>query len=154
MKFLSALAGPLARLGFGQRLALAFAVVLTLTAALGGASVFNLSRVHRSSFDLSDKWLPSVGSLAAARVAILEVCELEMKHSRAADASYHAEYEDKLKEAQAKVSASLADHGKIAHDADGAKLAAVFAAKWQEYLGFHQKVINFGRPRRATTHAT
>ena len=52
------------------------------------------------------------------------------------------------------MSASLAAHGKIAHDADGAKLAAAFAAKWQEHLGFQQKVINFGRPRRATTHTT
>ena len=64
---------PLARLGFGQRLALAFAVVLALTAALGGAPVLNLSRVDPSSTGLFDKWLPSVGALAVARVAILEV---------------------------------------------------------------------------------
>ena len=149
MKLMSALAGPLARLGFGQRLALAFAVVLTLTAALGAASVFNLSRVHRSAVDLSDKWLPSVGALAAARMAILEVREFEVKHSHAADASYRAEYEDKLKEVLAKVSVSLADYGKIGHDADGIKLADAFAAKWQEYLGFHQKVIALGRADKA-----
>ena len=149
MKRLSVMAGPLARLGFGQRLALAFAVVLALTATLGGASVLNLSRVYQSSTDLSDKWLPSVGALAVARVAILEVHELEMKHSRAVDASYRAEYEDKLQEALAKVSASVADYGKIPHDADGTKLAEAFAAKWKEYLGFHQKVIELGRAGKA-----
>ena len=149
MKLLSVLAGPLARLGFGQRLALAFAVLLTLTAALGAASVFNLSRVHRSAVDLSAKWLPSVGALAAVRVAVLEVRELEMKHSRAADASYRAEYEDKLKEALAKASTSLADYSQIPHDADGVKLADALAAKWQEYLGFHQKVIALGRADKA-----
>jgi len=149
MKRLSVLAGPLARLGFGQRLALAFAVVLTLTAVLGGASIFNLSRVQRSSIDLSDKWLPSVGALAAARVAVLEVRELEVKHARAGDAGYRAEYEDKLKEVLTKVSVSVADYGKIAHDAAGSKLAVAFAAKWQEYLGFHDKVIVFGRADKA-----
>ena len=94
MKSRSMLADPLARLGFGQRLVLFFAVLLTLTAALGAASVVNLSRLHRTAADLCAKCLPSVGALAAVRVAIRAVREREMKHSRAAAASYRAEYED------------------------------------------------------------
>ena len=90
-----------------------------------------------------------MGPLAAARVAILEVRALEMKHSRAAAASYRAEYEDKLKEVFALVSTNQVDCSQIPHDADGVKLADAFAAKWQVYLGFHQKVIALGRADKA-----
>ncbi len=129
----------------GTRLSLAFATVLTLTALLGIASVANLTRVNGASEDLANKWLPSVGALGAARAAMLEYRDLEMKHARAPDASYRSEYEDKLKEAHARVEAQLGKHAELPAEADEKAMAAAVGAKWKEYLGFSAKVQELGR---------
>jgi methyl-accepting chemotaxis protein len=149
MKTMARFAAWFGQMRIGARLSLAFATVLTLTALLGAASVINLARVNGASDELASKWLPSVGALGAARTAMLEYRDLEMKHARAADASYRAEYEDKLKEAQARVSEQLALHAKLPAADDEKALAANVAAKWKEYLGFSAKVQALGRQDKA-----
>ncbi len=134
-----------AQVRIGARLTMAFAVVLGLTALLGAVAVVSLAKVDETAMELADKWLPSVGDTSAARAAILEVRELEVKHARAADASYMSEYEDKIKEATALVTGRMADHHKRIDGAAERKLADEFAAKWKEYLGFNQKVLALGR---------
>jgi methyl-accepting chemotaxis protein len=92
MKMIAHAMDRFAHVRIGVRLTMAFAIVLTLTALLGAAAIVNLSRVSQTSGELADKWLPSVRDTGEARAALLEVRELEVKHSRAADASYMAEY--------------------------------------------------------------
>ncbi len=132
-------------LRIGVRLSLAFAAVLVLTAALGLASVLNLQRVNYASKELATKWLPSVGALGVARASMLEYREFEKKHANAPDSSYRAEYEDKLKEIQARLDESLAKYAALPAGEDEKALAAEFKAKWQEYLGFSAKVVELGR---------
>jgi methyl-accepting chemotaxis protein len=136
--------GRFASMSIGARLMLAFGLVVALAALLGGASIFNLTRVNQTSADLAQKWLPSVGHLSAARVALLEFRELEVKHAHAADASYRSEYEDKMKELRATVTAQQAEHAKLAaSDAERALIDA-FAAKWTAYQGMAEKVVALG----------
>ncbi len=82
------------RMTVGRQLLAAFATLLMLTAALGGASLVGLSRVNAEAAALSAQWLKGVGDLSQARIAVLELRANEVKHSRTDDASYHAEYED------------------------------------------------------------
>ena len=149
MKTIARTMDRFARVRIGMRLTLGFAVVLVLTAVLGGAAVFSLSRVNATSSELAEKWLPSVREAAQARTTMLEVRELEVKHARAADASYMAEYEDKMKEGIAKVAADMADLDKHLSGAEERQLAGEFAAKWKEYLGFNQKVVALSRAGKA-----
>ncbi len=133
-----------ASMTIGSRLMLAFGLVIGLAGLLGAASIFNLSRVHQTSAELAEKWLPSVGHLSAARAALLEFRELEVKHARAADASYRAEYEDKMKELRATIATQQAEHAKLAAGEAERKLTEAFAAKWKDYLGVDQKVLALG----------
>ena len=149
MKLLTRIKAGFDGMRIGSRLTLAFATVLTLTAVLGAASVTNLSRVNGASEELASKWLPTVGALGAARAAMLEYREFEMKHARAADSSYRAEYEDKLKEAGAAVQAQLDAHAQLPAAEDERRLTAAAAAKWKEYLNFASKVQEFGRQDKA-----
>ena len=145
MKALARLTAWFSNMRIGARLSLAFATVLTLTALLGVASVVNLARVNGASDELASKWLPSVGALGAARASMLEYRDMEMRHARAADASYRAEYEDKLKEAQARVEEQLGKHAQMPAGDEEKALAAAVNAKWKEYLGFSAKVQDLGR---------
>ncbi len=149
MKLLPRIRAWLEGMRIGTRLTLAFATVLTLTAVLGAASALNLARVNGASDELASKWLPSVGALGSARAAMLEYRDFEMKHARAADSSYRAEYEDKLKEAGERVLAHLDAQAKLPAADDERALAAAAAAKWREYLGFATKVQELGRKDKA-----
>jgi len=149
MKLLSQLKAGFDGMRIGTRLTLAFASVLTLTAILGAASVMNLTRVNHASEELASKWLPSVGALGSARAAMLEYRDFEMKHARAADSSYRAEYEDNLKEIGARVLAHLETQAKLPAADDERALTVAAAAKWKEYLGFASKVQEFGRQDKA-----
>ena len=87
MRTFSRLRQRLARVAIGRQLYAAFALVLVLTAVVGGVALNGLSRVDAQAASLADKWLRGVGLLAEIRNALVDVRELEIKHSRSADAS-------------------------------------------------------------------
>jgi methyl-accepting chemotaxis protein len=138
-----------ANLRIGMQLSLAFAVVLCLTALSGGAAVFNLARVNQTSDDLAHKWLPVVGHASSARIAVLEFRELELKHTRATDASYRAEYEDKMKEASSQAATHMQALSALLKEPAELKLADQFKTKWTEYLAVNKRVLDLGRADKA-----
>jgi methyl-accepting chemotaxis protein len=140
---------PLSRLRIGSRMAAAFGTVLLLTAVLGSASVLNLARVNQTSGDLAGKWLPSVTGTAAARVAALSFRDLESKHAHTTDPSYHAEYEDKMKEALAALGTEAARLGTLASSPEERNLVGGFNAKWAEYQAVSAKVVQLGQADKA-----
>jgi methyl-accepting chemotaxis protein len=131
----------IASMRIGTQLTSAFAVVLCLTALSGGAAIFSLARVNQTSDDLAHKWLPLVGHTGSARMAVLEFRELELKHARTTDASYRADYEDKMKEASAQAQTALQALSALLRDPAELKLAEQFKAKWNDYLVVHQRVL-------------
>lgn len=108
MKLLDFTFGRWDGMHIGTRLVTAFLLVLTLTALLAAVSLLSLSRVNQSSKEMADKWMPGADHASTARAAILELREFEVKHSRAADASSMAEYDDKMKALLARATANLA----------------------------------------------
>ncbi|MDE2146147.1 MAG: hypothetical protein KGJ24_05615, partial [Burkholderiales bacterium] len=70
MKYLVLAGQRLNRLAIGTRLALAFAALLVLTAALGAAALLNLARVEGSVRTLAEGSLPAVGFLGSARAEV------------------------------------------------------------------------------------
>ena len=132
-------------LRIGTRLALGFVTMLVFTGLVGAGAIINLARVHQAATELADKWLPAVSQTGAARTAMLEVRELEMKHARASDDSYRSEYEDKIKEAGAAVAQQLAARAALAAGDEESKLADQSRARWADYLAVNQKVLALGR---------
>ena len=95
------------RLTVGQQLACAFISLLALLGAIGAIALYSVAQVNQKAESLSEKWLHGVGQLATARAAMLSARDFEVKHSHTSDRSYHAEYEDKIKEANALVRTQL-----------------------------------------------
>jgi len=133
------------RLPVGRQLFAAFAAILLLTTALGGTALIGLRSVDGKANALSEKWLKGVGDLSDARALLVEAREFEVKHSRTDDNSYHAEYEDKMTETAASVTA-LAERYKarVSGDEETA-LYGELAKSWGEYRGWQDKVIKLGR---------
>jgi methyl-accepting chemotaxis protein len=149
MKLLAHLTRWFSMLRIGMRLSLAFATVLILTAVMGATAINKLHQVNQTSGELAQKWLPSVGHTSSARTAMLEFREFELKHTRAADASYRAEYEDKMKEAAAVVSAQLADLGKLLNSEVEQKQVAPLLKNWDAYLAVDKKVLALSNSGKA-----
>jgi methyl-accepting chemotaxis protein len=135
-------------LSIGARLTGAFGLVLSCTAILSGAAIFNLARVNQTSSELADKWLPGVSHAQTIRAAVLTFRELEVKHAHAPDASYRAEYEDKMKEIAAAVQAEIDAGAKLGGDDEERKLDTAFQTTWGEYRKHARRVVELGNAEK------
>jgi methyl-accepting chemotaxis protein len=148
MKLLSRLRGTLDRLSVGRQLSAAFAVVLVLTAVVGGVGLNGLSRVDAQADALASKWLLGVGLLADTRVALVDSREYEVKHSRTADTSYHSEYEEKIGTATKAVAPLLASYETLLASDDERALFAKLNKGWATYQKAQQRVVALGREKK------
>jgi methyl-accepting chemotaxis protein len=151
MRLPTFLSSRVRRLPIGIQLALAFTLVLSLTAALGGFSVLSLVQLNNASHELALKGLPSAKHLNAARAAALEMREFEMKHAAATDASYRAEYEEKLTGAQAVLAKNVQGYTALVQRDDEKKLLAAFHVKWKEYYVTQKSVDSLKKRQSVTT---
>ena len=148
MQVLTRLLSAFSTMGVSRQLTAAFALLLGFTAVLGTVSLLSLAHVDAQTDQLADKWLVGVGHLAEARAAITEMREMEVKHSRTEDRSYHTEYEEKITAASKAFAGSLKAYREIvAGDEDNKLLTAVDKA-WSGYLKFSQQVVNLGREKK------
>jgi methyl-accepting chemotaxis protein len=126
MKQFACLFQRLDRLSTAMKMGLAFALVLTLTAALGVASVYALSRLKSASDSLANNWLPAVGQWALVRAAALEVREFQVKHTTAADAGHMSDYEENMAAALGVVKTALDAHSQLISEVKEGDLRKAF----------------------------
>jgi methyl-accepting chemotaxis protein len=89
-----------------------------------------------------------VGGLADVRALLVETRELELKHSRTSDGSYHAEYEDKMKESAQKIAALAEDYRSRVASGEESDLNGKFEKAWSAYRTAQQRVIQLGRDKK------
>jgi methyl-accepting chemotaxis protein len=133
------------RLSLGTRLSLGFGLGVVLAGAVGAVGLVGLHQVGHRAGELSERWLPGVAQLATSRAALLEARDVEVRHSRTTDRSYHAEYEDKIAAALKSADQALAAYAE--HEADEVTQAhlVAFRKAWQAYQSSQQRVIALGR---------
>ena len=136
------------RLRVGQQLSGAFAIVLVITAIVGGIALDGMARANEETDLLASKWLQGVGYLASTRAAVLETRDFEVKHSRSEDRSYHAEYEDKMANAAKSASSAMAAYERLVAGETERDLFATFSKNWAAYQQAQQKVVALGRDKK------
>ena len=148
MKTMSSAREAFLRLRVGQQLYGAFAIVLLLTAVVGGVGLHGLQRLDAQADALATKWLAGVGQLSAARAALLEARALEVRHGRTQDRAEQTQLEDRIATANKAVGAAAAAYGAtVAGDDERSQLAA-FRQRWAAYEQAQQRVIALGRDKK------
>ncbi len=142
------LAEVLSRLPVGRQLAAAFALLLAMTALIGGVSLWSMDQEDRRVREVANKWLVGVGHLFQARASLVDAREMEVKHSRTEDRSYHAEYEDKMAASGKRVAQSLAAYKKAVEGDEEAKLVQKAEKAWAAYLKVSKQVVALGRDKK------
>ncbi len=149
MRLFSNFLASLGRLTVGTQLTVGFAVVLLFTCALGAVAIVGLSQVNAQASSLDGRWLHGVGHLATMRNALAESREVEVKHSKTADKSYHGEYEDKMAASNKDVATSLAAYKAVlGTDQAELDLMAKLDKGWAAYTQAQQKVVALGRDKK------
>jgi methyl-accepting chemotaxis protein len=139
----------LGRLGVGTQLMAGFAAVLVFTCALGGVAILGLSKVNTQASSLEERWMYGVGHLAKMRTALAESRDVEVKHSRTDDKSYHSEYEEKMALANKELAASLAAYkAVVGTDKAELDLMAKLDKGWAAYSKAQQTVVALGRDKK------
>ncbi len=144
-RMLSTITQYVAGLRVAIKLGLSFFIVLALTVVLGAYAIVQLSKVNRTSSELVIKWMPAVGYTTAARTAILEFRDYEVKHTRATDAGYMDDYEEKMKLARATVEVQLKGYQALMRDAKERAAFDGFLKTWNAYLTINQNLISLTR---------
>jgi methyl-accepting chemotaxis protein len=135
-------------LKIGTQLTASFAIVLVLTVLLGGFALLQLKKINTVSHEITDKVVPGIGHTTSMRTAILELRDLEVRHTQAADAGYMDEYEEKMKAARDEVNKHAAEFQAIGADAQTQQLFSAYNKAWTEYMAINQKVIGLGRAKK------
>ncbi len=148
MKVFNSVLAALFRVSVRTQLLGAFGALIVMTALLGGAALFSLRAVNAEAGTLAGKWLEGVVQLAEARSAVINVREYEIKHSRTDDASYHAEYEDKIAETLKSLNTRTAAYKAGVKGDEETALVAQYDQAWSAYLGFQAKVLKLGRDKQ------
>jgi methyl-accepting chemotaxis protein len=140
--------GALDRMPVGRQLYTAFATLVVLTAVLGGMALWGLQRVDLQASTLAYKWLVGFGHLADTRATLIEAREFEVKHSRTADPSYHAEYEDKPKAAAQAVDGHLAAYEALLAGDEENKAFAALKKSVASYQQAQARVVALGHEKK------
>ena len=138
----------LASMKIGAQLIGSFVTVLVLTATLGGFGLLQLAKVNNVSLEMTEVVLPGIGHTTTMRTAILEMRDMEVKHTQAADAGYMDEYEEKMKFARDAVTKQASEFKALGLDAQTLQLFTAYDKAWIEYLSVNQKVIGLGRAKK------
>jgi methyl-accepting chemotaxis protein len=138
----------LAAAAVGPQLFGALALVLLFAAVIGAVGVLGLQRMDQKADVLADKWMAGAGHLATMRRALVEAREMEVKHSRSSDASYHGEYEEKIAEAAKTLDSESAAYARRVEGDEEAKLVARLEKARAEYSAALKKVVALGREKK------
>jgi methyl-accepting chemotaxis protein len=148
MKIFSRAFDVFSRLRVAHQLYAAFSIVLLITMAVGSLGLIGLARVDVQAEALADKWLQGVGHLADARLAIGEVRDFEIKHSRTDDRSYHSEYEEKIGAATTMAKNAVIKYEAALSADDERALFKKFSTGWAAYEQAEKRVVALGRDKK------
>jgi methyl-accepting chemotaxis protein len=130
------------------KLALSFAVVLSLTIFLGVFSIFQLARVNQTSTDLEINWMPSVRAASDMNTNTFHFRLNEVQHILSADEKEMAHYEKEMAKVLADFEKDRTEYEKLISSPEERKLYESFRKFWDEYLIEHKKVLELSRANK------
>ncbi len=121
-------------LRISAKLYVGFMVLLLLTVFLGGFSVFQLSRVNQTAFDLGTNWMPSVNAAMGIkeRISRLRTQEMQIVLSIGDEAALK-KYEQRWIDYAAELKKYEAEYLKLISTQEEKILFADYSKQWEKY---------------------
>ncbi len=133
--------GSLRSMRIGTRLALAFAVMLLLTGALGAFTVIELSVVKKSSDEITQKWMAGVRLTSQMNTDASNFRIAEVKHILASDSAERSKYEDEMRSIDHAMAQNADEYSHLTTTPEERKLFASFKRERQRYLDEHLRMM-------------
>ncbi|GFK93658.1 Methyl-accepting chemotaxis protein McpQ [Fundidesulfovibrio magnetotacticus] len=128
-----------------KKLSASFALILLLTAGLGGYSIYAMADLAQDTRDITGNWLPSIQALAGIEGNINMFRRIEMGHALTEDQAQMRAYEKRLDDTLAKLNKALADYEKLISSPEERGVFTRFQADLKNYMGLHDKLIEFSK---------
>ncbi len=129
------------RMGLSVRLGGAFSLILFLCLVNGAVGLLGVRALQADNEALSQVWLPADREVGLLRDAVQHARTWEVKHVQAADESYMAEYEDKMKDNQQALNRHLQAYEKAVSGTTQANTHGALAKSWQAYDAHVQRMV-------------
>jgi methyl-accepting chemotaxis protein len=136
------------RMGLSVRLGVAFGLILFLCLVNGGVGLLGVRAMQVDNQALSQTWLPADRYLGVLRDAMQEARVWELKHVQAADASYMAEYEDKMKDNLLRLDRARQAYAQVVAGTEQAGSPAAIDKPWQAYAEHVQRMVKLGHEHK------
>ena len=131
----------LKHLKIGQRLGLAFGVMLAITLALGAYAAVQLGRVNQTSTDMDENWMPSVATTGALNTAIGDFRAAELQHVLSTDAAQSQMLEKTMSRVSELIAKKSQAFESLISDPDKQEIWDRFKQRWAGYLELHKQVL-------------
>jgi methyl-accepting chemotaxis protein len=135
----------LANLKIGVRLALGFALVLTLSVVIGIFSVNKLATVNDATAEIATKWLVGTRTLGVYETAINEIRRGEAQHLMANKEELFVRAEKIISDGREKAAKALKDYGDTVTPGEEQKLYAAIQAAQERYFATQPDLLKLSR---------
>ncbi|WP_431260898.1 methyl-accepting chemotaxis protein [Roseateles chitinivorans] len=127
------------------QLTVSFVMLVALCALVGGMGLLQLNRVHDSTTEIAEDWLPSIQNMAAIRVKANQIRRMEPDHLLSDDKQEMAQIERNIAHARKELAdAEKAYQPYITNDEERRLYAEVVAAR-DAYFAAQERLLHLSR---------
>jgi methyl-accepting chemotaxis protein len=130
------------------KLLLSFGLIITLGAALGGFSIYQLASVNDKSTEIAENWLPSVETVSALWAETAEFRALQFRHITSTTDAGMSAAESLMEAKRAEFTKTHDAYVQLISSPEEKALADEFARRWDAYLANWEPIRVLSRANR------
>lgn len=134
----------------GAKLGIAFALVIAMTLLIGGFSLYQLSRIHDSTEEIAEDWLPSIKVLGDLRARVNQFRRFEMAYVLAVSDQERSQIDNDLRGRLSGIEEIQKIYVPLINTQEERSIYEQYKKHKQDYLTTHAELIKLARGGDAT----
>ena len=136
------------------QLTVSFVMLVALCALVGGMGLLQLNRVHDSTNEIAEDWLPSIQNMAAIRVKANQIRRMEPDHLLSEDPQERAQIERNIVQARKELADAEKAYLPFITNDEERRLYAEVAAARDAYFAAQEKLLRESARKKAFASAS
>ncbi|MEN3792391.1 MCP four helix bundle domain-containing protein [Fulvimarina sp. MAC3] len=133
------------KLSLKAKFALAFGILLTLIAGLGGVAILEMRQINDQSTVIADNWLPSVNLINRINTATSDFRINELEHVVSTNNNEMQVAETEMKQTGAMIAELRKEYEQLISSDEEQRIYDQFAGKYEQYLAESTKMLGYSR---------